>query len=140
MYGNLSRSAVVIGATGATGTPLVQQLLRSNEWGKVTIIHRRLMDVSNMDLTEKELNKLHQHKVNMEQLTEDDVTDLFKDHDVTFCTLGTTREHAITAENWRKVDIYMVRDAAIASKKAGIKQFSLLTSKGANAAMWSNDI
>ena len=38
-----------------------------------------------------------------------------------------------------QVDIGMVRDAAIASKRANVGHFSLLTSKGANAKVWAND-
>ena len=99
----MRRSAVVIGATGATGTSLVEQLLRSNEWGKVTIIHRRELSTDQMQLNADQLSKLTQHTVDMEQLTNDDTIELFKQHDVTFCTLGTTREIAKTAEQWRKV-------------------------------------
>ena len=103
VFNNMRRSAVVIGATGATGNTLVHQLLTSNEWGKVTIIHRRELDTSNMQLTEQELSKLQQHTVNMEQLLTDENVELFKDHDVTFSVIGTTRGKAGSAENWRKV-------------------------------------
>merc|ERR1712228_332673 len=61
------------------------------------------------------------------------------DHDITFNTLGTKRAIAKTAENFRKVDLYMVRDSAILSKKAAIKHFSLCSSSGANANLWAND-
>ena len=33
----------------------------------------------------------------------------------------------------------MVRDSAIASKKAGVSHFSLLTSRGANANVWASN-
>eukprot|EP01084_Bolivina_argentea_P152688 266309_1 len=135
----MQRSAVVIGATGATGRTLVNQLLNSNQWGKVTIIHRRLLDTSSMKLTQQQQSKLTQHVVDMEQLLSDENIELFRNHDVTFCTLGTTRDIAKTAENWRKVDVGMVKDSAIASKKANIKQFSLLTARGSNSNVWSCD-
>lgn len=139
LIGDMRRSAVVIGATGATGTCLVEQLLRSSEWGKVTVIHRRPLDISTMQLDDTQKLKLVQHSVNMEQLLSDENVQLFEDHDVTFCTLGTTRDAAGTADNFRKVDIGMVRDSAIASKKSGVGHFSLLTSSGANANVWSCD-
>ena len=64
----MRRRAVVIGGTGATGQTLVYQLLKSSEWGKVTIIHRRLLDTKYMnDLNKNELSKLKQYKVNMSQ-------------------------------------------------------------------------
>ena len=34
----------------------------------------------------------------------------------------------------------MVRDGAILSKKAGVQQFNLLTSKGASAGFWANEL
>ena len=139
LFGDMRRSAVVIGGTGATGTTLVNQLLKSKEWGKITIIHRRELDISQMNLTMDESSKLTQHIVDMAQLLTDTNIELFKGHDVTFCTLGTTRGNAGSADNWRKVDIEMVKDSAFASKKAGIPHFSLLTSKGANANLWAND-
>jgi len=73
----------------------------------------------------------------MEKLTEN--SNLFQGHDVTFCVLGTTRDQAGTAEAFRKVDLYMVRDSAIASKQANVPQFNLLTASGANANVWAPD-
>ena len=50
------------------------------------------------------------------------------------------RFHNQACDNFiKQVDIGMVRDSAIASKKANISQFNLLTSSGANANMPAND-
>jgi len=138
-FGDMRRSAVVIGATGATGVALVEQLLRSNEWGRVTVIHRRPVDISAMNLDEDQISKLRQHTVEMEHLVSDEVMELFKGHDVTFCTLGTTRDVAGTADQFRKVDVQMVRDSAISSRKSGVGHFSLMSSQGANANVWACD-
>jgi len=140
--GNGGRRGLIIGATGATGQYLLYQLLKSNEWSKITCIHRREIDLSTIEntigkLTDDEKSKLRTHTIDMEKLSEQEA--LFRDHDVTFCVLGTTRAIAKTAENYRKVDLYMVRDAGIASKQAGVSHFSLLTSKGANQNIWAND-
>merc|ERR1712130_54299 len=96
-------------------------------------------DISQMELTADQSSKLVQHTVDMNKLVDDENIHLFADHDVTFCTLGTTRDAAGSAENFRKVDVEMTRDAAIASKKANVRQFNLLTSSGANANMPANE-
>jgi len=90
-------------------------------------------------LTPDELSKLTQHEVDMNALTNEDNIRLFENHDTCFCTLGTTRDGAGTAENFRKLEFFMVRDSAIACKKAHVNQFNLLTSQGANANLWASD-
>ncbi len=88
----------------------------------MTIIHRREVDIEQLEkdmgeLTEEQKSKLTQHKIDMSKVKEE--SELFKGHHVTFCVLGTTRDAAKSADNFRKVDLYMVRDAGIASKQAG---------------------
>jgi len=141
------RSAVVIGGTGATGQYLVYYLLRSPEWSKVTAFTRREISLKDLqtnidvskeqELTEEQLNKLTQHTIDMGKIAEEQKS--FEGHDVTFCVLGTTRDVARTAENFRKVDFDMVKDAAVASKNVGISHFSLMTSQGANGNIWANE-
>jgi len=140
------RSVVILGPTGATGKFILSYFIRSPEWTKITIIHRRLVDLdeiskkSKIAFTEQQKSKVTQHEVDMEKLGENGQNvELFKDHEFAICVLGTTRATAKSAENFRKVDLYMVRDGAILSKKAGIKHFSLLTSKGSNSNVWAND-
>jgi len=137
-----NRRAAILGATGATGQYVVHHLLASDEWSKVTVIHRRKLDMEALEketgkLTDEQKSKLTQHEVDMSKLTEQEA--LFQGHDVVFCTLGTTRSAAKSADAFRKVDLEMVRDGAIAAKKAGVPQYSLLTSQGASAGMWAND-
>jgi len=138
------RRGIILGATGATGRFLVYHLLKSKEWSRVTILHRRKVDMDELQksigqLTSEELSKLTQHEVDMNTLADENNIRLFENHDTCFCTLGITRGAAGNAENFRKVDFYMVRDAAIACKKSHVNHFSLLTSAGSNANVWAND-
>jgi len=138
------RRAVVLGATGATGRFIVYHLLKSKEWSRVTVIHRRKLDLDEFQkgvgqLTQDELSKLTQHEVDMNALANEDNIRFFENHDTCFCALGTTRETAGTAENFRKIEFYMVRDSAIACKKANVNQYNILTSQGANANLWASD-
>lgn len=60
------------------------------------------------------------------------IEELLKDVDVVFCTLGTTRKAAGSAERFKRVDYDYVAKIADVAKAAGVKHFSLLTSIGAN--------
>ncbi len=69
------------------------------------------------ELTDEQRAKLTQHEVDMSKVAEQ--ADLFKEHHAVFCVLGTNREAAKTAENFKKVDLHMVKDSAAAAKEAG---------------------
>lgn len=120
-------AAVVVGATGAVGTQLVLQLLESPAWNSVKTVGRRQLAIpAGQDAT-----KLQQVVLDMDTLA--DRTDAFAGADACFCTLGTTRAAAGSAEAFIKVDLDYVAAAAKAAKAAGVKHFSLLTAQGSNA-------
>ena len=83
---------------------ILSYLIASSEWKKITIIHRRIVDLDEISsktgvtFTDQQKSKVTQHKVDMEKLCEnEDVintnVELFKDHDVTFCVLGIIYTH-----------------------------------------------
>jgi oxidoreductase len=61
----------------------------------------------------------------------EDHEDVFKNLDVIYCCLGTTRAKS-GADGFRKVDHDYVVDSAKVAKKMGVKQFHLISSTGAN--------
>jgi nucleoside-diphosphate-sugar epimerase len=63
---------------------------------------------------------------------EEKVKQLLKDVDVVFCCLGTTRKAAKSDEAFKRVDYDYVAKIADIAKECGVKQFSLLTSVGAD--------
>lgn len=63
----------------------------------------------------------------------------FDGADSVFCTLGTTRGAAGSAEAFKKVDYEYVAATARAAKAGGVPHFSLLTAQGANPNQWAND-
>merc|ERR1719162_2903132 len=117
--GQSGRSAVILGASGATGKFILSYLICSPEWSKITIIHRRQLDLNAIaaqcklpQFTDSQTAKVTQHTVDMTKLAADDTNaELFKEHDVAICVLGTKRATAGSAEAFRAVDLYMVRDA-----------------------------
>ncbi|ETO35937.1 hypothetical protein RFI_01123 [Reticulomyxa filosa] len=150
------RSAVIIGATGTKVKNICYQKIqlfepKMNKKKKQNSKERRgnicLGIKKEEELTEEEKKKLTQHAIDMGKIL--DEQKLFEAHDVTFCVLGTTRNAAGTAENFKKIDFDMVKDAAIASQKASLElffdfflhvpHFSLMTAQGANANVWANE-
>lgn len=57
--------------------------------------------------------------------------DTFKNVDVIYCCLGTTRGKA-GKEGFRRVDFDYVYEAAKLAKRTGCKEFHLVTSQGSN--------
>ena len=92
------RSAVILGATGATGKFILSQLIISPEWNKITIIHRREVDLdeiskkSKYKFTDEQKAKVIMQKVDMEKLCSDEQMnqniEYFKGHEDCFCVLG----------------------------------------------------
>eukprot|EP01102_Stenamoeba_stenopodia_P019501 TRINITY_DN7381_c0_g1_i1.p1 TRINITY_DN7381_c0_g1~~TRINITY_DN7381_c0_g1_i1.p1 ORF type:complete len:246 (-),score=48.08 TRINITY_DN7381_c0_g1_i1:254-931(-) len=121
--------ALVIGATGATGKSLVANLLKSPTVSKVTILVRRKAT----DLFQAS-DKLEEHVINMDEMESHAAA--FKDHDVSYCCLGTTRKDAGSAEAFRKVDLEYASVFTRLSKEAGVSHFHLVSSVGANKNSW----
>lgn len=44
-----------------------------------------------------------------------------------------------SAEQFRKIDLHYVEQAAQAAQQAGVQQFSLCSAQGANANTWASD-
>lgn len=120
-------SAVVLGATGATGRHVVNQLLLSNECRSVTALVRRSKPIEYWGVNDT--RKLNQVEVDYESLTED----MLFGFDAAFCCLGTTKATAGSAAAFRRVDYEYVVHAGELLHKGGTKYMSLVSSQGANS-------
>lgn len=114
--------ALVIGATGATGKELVEQLLDNNHYTSVSIFVRRSIGKSHPKLTE--------HVVNFSEVNQ--FEDLIKG-DVFFSCLGTTLKVAGSKENQWKIDFDIPAAFATTARKNEVKSFVLVSSYGASA-------
>ncbi|KAL7750843.1 hypothetical protein RI367_003800 [Sorochytrium milnesiophthora] len=127
----MTLSAIVYGHTGAIGKPLLQTVLENNKFSKVTVIGRRSIDY---DGPGKE--KLVQHVVDFDRLEES--KSAFKDHNVAFCSFGTTRKDAGSAEAFKKIDHdYVLNAAKLIHQESGNPEqmhFLYVSSGGANAS------
>ena len=120
-----SRSAVVLGSTGAVGTNVVRALLDHPVWERVTLLERRPRP--SMDLKDP---RVERHVV--------DVCDpgayerFLPGHGAAFCTLGLGEPSKFSREEFRRVDLECVAAFAAACRRQGVTHFSLLTAVGAN--------
>ncbi len=116
-----NQTAIVIGATGATGTELVTQLLNNSNFAKVKILIRKDITLSHP--------KLEKHIVDFEKLEN---WKEFISGDVLFSALGTTLKLAGSKENQYKIDFtYQYTTAKIAAEN-GVKSLVLVSAYGAN--------
>lgn len=113
--------ALIIGATGATGKDLVQQLLNDSDFTEVHAFVRKNMTVKHPKLTT--------HTVDFDQ--PESWKNLVKG-DVVFSCLGTTLKDAGSKEAQYKVDHDYQLHFAKAAKENGVEDYILVSSYGAN--------
>lgn len=118
----MPQTAIVIGATGLTGSHLANQLLHSKAFDKVKVLLRTP--------TLKERPGLESIVVDFR----DEAALAAALHgDVLFCCIGTTIRKARTRENFREVDFNIPVRCATLARRQGFRQFLLISSIGANA-------
>jgi uncharacterized protein YbjT (DUF2867 family) len=114
-------TALVIGATGATGQEVVSQLLKDDSFNSVSIFVRKEPNITHI--------KLKTYVIDFSKLEE--YRELIKG-DVLFSCLGTTLRTAGSKEKQYLVDYtYQYEFAKIASDN-GVSIYSLVSSTGAN--------
>ena len=128
------RRAVVVGATGATGRKLVDQLLASAQWSVTAVVRRPTFRVASEGAGYVEV-------VLSDGLENADADAVFAGHDVLFNCLGTTRggghegrdASKAGAENFVHVEVGLTKVVSELAVKAGVKAVSVVTAEGANA-------
>jgi uncharacterized protein YbjT (DUF2867 family) len=118
---NFNMKALIIGATGATGKDLVNQLLNDKDFEEVDIFVRKPVDIQN--------DKLKIHVVDFENPEE--WKNLVKG-DVVFSCLGTTLKTAGSKEAQRKVDYDYQYQFAKAAKENNVDDYILVSAYGAD--------
>jgi uncharacterized protein YbjT (DUF2867 family) len=117
----MPQTAVVIGATGLTGSHLVNHLLHNPTFGKVKVLLRKP--------ALKQRDGLESIIVDYEN--EESLAAALHG-DVLFCCIGTTRRKAGSQEQFRQVDFNIPVRCATLAKRQGFNQFLLMSSVGAN--------
>ncbi|WP_405598679.1 MULTISPECIES: NAD(P)H-binding protein [unclassified Pseudoalteromonas] len=118
----MTKTAILIGATGLVGNELLHKLLNSEHYTQVVTLSRRALPLTHA--------KLVNHVIDFEKLTQ--YVEFFKG-DVLFSCLGTTRKQAGSTQAQRRVDVdYQFIVAQLAASN-GISHYCLVSSSGANA-------
>ena len=124
--------AIIIGGTGATGKQLLNQLIRNQNCDLVTSIGRRPV------LDGKKNDKLVD--IVVESLFKLTSTEKYwKDNDVFFNCIGTTRQRAGGAKEFINIESGISNEAAKMAANAKIPHASLISAKGANHKIWAKD-
>jgi len=118
-----NKTALILGATGATGSELTQLLSSSSDYSKVILLHYRatgidLPKVEDLVLDFKELDNLDLGDVTIDEV---------------YCCIGTTIAKAGSLENYERIDRGYVLTLAKRMKSLGTTSFSFISSVGANA-------
>lgn len=115
-------TAIVIGATGATGKELVNQLLKDATYAKVKIFIRKGIAL--------------EHPKLVKQIVDFDNMDTWKAEltgDVLFSALGTTLKQAGSKKSQYTVDFTYQYGVAKYAAENGVKTYVLISSYGAKA-------
>ncbi|MDU1889445.1 MAG: NAD(P)H-binding protein [Dysgonomonas sp.] len=118
----MTKTAIIIGSTGLTGSYLLKTLLASDVYEKVVSFVRRDSKISHPKLT--------QHVVDFDN--PESYQNLIEGNDL-FCCMGTTIKKAGSEEAFEKVDLSYPVQFAKAAANQGVKQCSIISSIGANA-------
>ena len=113
--------AIVIGATGATGTALLEQLIKDDIYVKIIVFSRTYPIINSHKITvnivDFEKIELWKHKII---------------GDVIFSALGTTKKDAGSKEAQYKVDFTYQYKIAISAAENKVRKILLVSSIGAN--------
>ena len=132
---NTIRNAIVVGASGATGRKLVDQLMASPFWTVTAIVRRK-------STLRKGMGFPSYREIILSDLFQA-TREMFEEHDVLFNCLGTTRSggHSPSgnqindtsgADNFVNVEVNMSKFISELAVQGGIQTVSVISAEGAN--------
>lgn len=125
-YKSMSKTAIVIGATGLVGSAVVDHLASAAHISKIVTITRRVF--------EHVSEKVENHVIGFEQLG--DYAELFCG-DMLFSCLGTTIAKAGSIQAQRVIDLDYQAIAARLAVEQGVEHYLLVSSSGADVNSFS---
>jgi len=118
----MSKTAIILGATGLTGGILLEKLLSDNHFSKVKLFSRSSV--------ERKHPKIEEHLLSLFELKKHSAE--FR-ADVVFCCIGTTKANTPDKEKYRKIDYGIPVSAAKLCKQNKINTFIVISAMGADA-------
>jgi len=117
----MSKKAIVLGATGLTGSIVVNKLLQDDRYDQVKVFLRRSLAIDHP--------KLSEYVVDLLKL--EDYADDFTADEV-YCCIGTTAKKTPDKELYRKIDFGIPVAASQLAKQNNINTFIVISALGAN--------
>ncbi|MCG2429740.1 NAD(P)H-binding protein [Aequorivita xiaoshiensis] len=117
----MKKTAIILGATGLTGSILLEKLLRDDTYDKIKLFSRSSVGISSP--------KIEEYIINMFQL--ENHAETFK-ADVVFCCIGTTKSKTPNKDVYKKIDYGIPVAAAKLAKQNEIKTFIVISALGAS--------
>ena len=118
----MQKTAIILGATGLTGSCVLEQLLDNDDYATVKLFSRTSSGIQHPKVKEY-IGDL----MNLESFAED-----FTGDEV-YCCIGTTRKKTPDQDVYRTIDFGIPVNAAQLAKKNGVKAFAVVSALGANS-------
>lgn len=118
----MPKTAIILGATGLTGSFLLKRLVADKHYEKIILFSRSATPVKS--------EKIEEHLIDLFQLGKH--RDKFK-ADVVFCCVGSTQKKTPNNEIYRKIDYGIPVTAAKLCKENNIENFLVISAMGANS-------
>ncbi len=117
----MKKTAIILGASGLTGSYLLNELLKDDEYESVKIFVRKKLDISNKKLTQIvcDLFKLSKHK---DEFFADEV----------FCCIGTTKAKTPDKKLYKMIDFGIPISVAKLCEENSISTLSVISAINAN--------
>ncbi len=117
----MKKIAIILGATGLTGSILLKNLLNDPSFEKIKLFSRSSAEINSQ--------KIEEHLIDMFQLEK--YSEAFT-ADVVFCCIGTTKAKTPDNETYKKIDYGIPVTAAKLAKQNGIETFIVISAMGAD--------
>jgi uncharacterized protein YbjT (DUF2867 family) len=117
----MPKTAIILGASGATGSELLQRLLADSRYSKIKIFVRKTLNLTD--------SKIEEHIIDLLQL-EKYITDFTADE--VYCCIGTTKAKTPDRNKYHKIDFGIPVTAAKLAKANGIGTYIVVSAIGAN--------
>lgn len=118
----MQKTAIILGATGLTGTALLKDLLEDPDFNKIILFSRSAHSIKHP--------KIKEHLIDLFELEK--YKELFQAN-VVFCCIGTTKSKTPDNDTYRKIDFGIPAAAAKLSEENNIETFIVISAMGANA-------
>ena len=118
----MKKKAIILGATGLTGSHLLNLLLNDSDYDTIKVFTRKKLSMAHP--------KLEEHVVDLLKIS--DYTTEFR-ADVVFCCIGTTKAKTPDKDLYRAIDYGIPVEAAKLAKQNAIDHFIVISALGAKA-------